>query len=54
MARAGINLYHVLLLGAKKPPSDDADKIKEKEMDALKVLNFTVYTELILAQEDTF
>ena len=49
MARAGIKGYHFLLTGAKKIPDYDADKQK-KDISALKLLNFTVYNNLILAQ----
>ena len=53
IAKSEIKGYHVLPTGAKKIPADDADKTKEKEIDALKLLNFTAYNELIIAQEDT-
>ena len=53
VARVGIKRYHVLLTGAKTIPADDKDKTKEKEIDKLKILNFTAYNNLILAQEDT-
>ena len=32
---------------------DDTDKIEEKEVSELELLNFTAHNELILAQEDT-
>ena len=54
MAKSGIKGYHVLLAGVKKIWAGDADKTKEKEIAALKLLKFTAYSELILAQEDTF
>ena len=33
--------------------ADDAEKTKKKQIDALKLLNFTAYNDLLLAQEDT-
>ena len=53
MTGAGIKGYHVLLTGAKKIPADDKYEILEKEIAKLKLLNFTAYNELILAQEYT-
>ena len=52
MEGAGIKGYHVLLTGAKKIRTDDADKTQEKEISALKLFNSTAYNELILAQEE--
>ena len=52
-AGSGIKVYHVILTGAKKIPANDAEKTKEKENSALKLLKFTAYNEIILAQEDT-
>ena len=59
MARSGIKGYHVLLTGVKIITSDDKDETnyrkrirEEKEITELKLLNFTAYNELILAQED--
>ena len=53
MARSGIKIYHVLLTGAKKIPADGAYKTEGKGVSALKILSFTAYDELILAQKDT-
>ena len=47
------NQYHVLITGSTKIPADGEDKIQEKEISELKLLNFTAYNELMLAQEDT-
>ena len=52
MSRSGIKGHHVLLTGAKKIHYDDAYKTQEKEIAALKLLKFTAYNELTLAQED--
>ena len=52
-SRSGIKGNHFLVTNAKKIRADDSDKKKEKEIAALKLLNFTEYNELILAQEDT-
>ena len=53
MARSGIKGYHILLTGTKKILADDADETQEKEISALKLVNFKAYNELILSQEDT-
>ena len=53
MARTEIKGYHVLLTGDNNIPAGGADKTQEKETSALKLLNFTAYNELILAQEYT-
>ena len=50
MARTGMKGYPDLLTGARKILSDEAEKIVEKVISALKLLNFTAYNELILAQ----
>ena len=47
MARGGIKGYYVLLTGAKKILSDDTN---ESKFSALKLINFTAYNELIIAQ----
>ena len=52
MAGAEIKVYHVLLTSDKEVLADDKDKIQEKEIAKLKLLNFTAYNELIIAQED--
>ena len=53
MAGTVIKGYHVLLTGAKTISADEKEKRKDKEISELKVLNFTVYNDLILAQDDT-
>ena len=49
---SGIQGYHVLLIGAIKILEDDADEAQEKKT-ALKLIKFTAYNELILAQKYT-
>ena len=53
MAKSVMKGYHVLLECAKEILADVRDKTKEKEVSELKLLKFTAYNELILAQEDT-
>ena len=47
---SGINGYHVLRTFAKKILVDEVYKTKEKEIAAVKLLNFTTYNKLIFAQ----
>ena len=54
LARSGIKGYRFLLTGARKIMAYDADKTEEKEVSALKLLDFKSYNKLVLAQEDTF
>ena len=52
MAWYWIKGYHLLITGSKKIQKDEADKTKDKN-SALKLLNFTSCSELMLTQEDT-
>ena len=53
MARSVIKGYHVLRTSATKIPADEPNETGEKEISAIKLLNFTAYNKLIPAQEDT-
>ena len=52
MEEARIKGYHFLLTVAKKILADDEDKIQEREIAELKLLNLTAYNEIIIIQED--
>ena len=52
MAKYGMKLYHVLKTRAKKILADIVLKTKVKGVSTLKLVNFTAYNELILAQEE--
>ena len=53
MAGYGIKGYYVIITGDKKILTYVTGETKEKEVAAIKLLNFTAYNELIIAQEDT-